>query len=545
MTTAWRRSRSCAAGRRSQGVVTLASPSPIARARRSTELSLVVMAGTITAGAYTLASLGEYAVIPARIIPFLAVLLGLLIVAHCAVRLFARGADATLLPLAALLHGIGYVMITRLDDDLASLQTTWSIVAITVFIITLVVVQRAPDLARYRWVLLFGGLGLLLLPMVPGLGFSAGGARIWVSLGPINFQPGEFAKLALADLLRRLPGRQPRADRRPDVARRPTPPPRAPLPPPDRGRLGRRRRRHGRRARPRVVAAVLHPLRRHAVGRHRAPDLPRRRARDVRRRRVRLVADVRPRADPRLDLARPVGRPARHAATRSSRRCTGSPTAAWPAPASAWAARARCPKPQNDFIFTAIGEEMGLFGATAVLISYLLLIGAGLRVALRTENTFEKLLATGLTTIVGVQAFIIIGGVIKLVPLTGITLPFVSYGGSSLVSNYILLALAHPPQRLGRPPPPRAARRPDAARTLAGLAPPPPRSAARARRRRAMNRASARRGLRASDAGTPRRAPEHVRGACERAQRQRRERATNGLRGRRNATNGLRGRGTP
>ncbi|MBA3606041.1 MAG: FtsW/RodA/SpoVE family cell cycle protein, partial [Acidimicrobiia bacterium] len=79
--------------------------------------------------------------------------------------------------------------------------------------------------------------------------------------------------------------------------------------------------------------------------------------------------------------------------------------------------------------------------ASAVLIAYLLLIGGGLRIALRTENTFEKLLATGLTTIVGVQAFIIIGGVIKLVPLTGITLPFVSYGGSSLLSNYILLAL--------------------------------------------------------------------------------------------------------
>ena len=84
---------------------------------------------------------------------------------------------------------------------------------------------------------------------------------------------------------------------------------------------------------------------------------------------------------------------------------------------------------------------MGLFGASAVLIAYLLLIGAGLRTALRTDNTFEKLLAVGLTTIVGVQAFIIVGGVIKLVPLTGITLPFVSYGGSSLLSNYILLAL--------------------------------------------------------------------------------------------------------
>ena len=91
--------------------------------------------------------------IPTRIIPFLAVLLGMLLVAHLAVRWFARGADATLLPLAALLHGLGYVMITRLDERLAGLQTTWSIVAIVVFVLTLVVVQRAPDLARYRWLL--------------------------------------------------------------------------------------------------------------------------------------------------------------------------------------------------------------------------------------------------------------------------------------------------------------------------------------------------------------------------------------------------------
>jgi peptidoglycan glycosyltransferase len=101
----------------------------------------------------------------------------------------------------------------------------------------------------------------------------------------------------------------------------------------------------------------------------------------------------------------------------------------------------KVPEAQNDFIFAALGEEMGLAGATTVLMGYLLLIGAGLRVALRTDRTFEKLLATGLTTIVGMQAFIIIGGVIKVVPLTGITLPFVSYGGSSLLSNYILLAI--------------------------------------------------------------------------------------------------------
>jgi peptidoglycan glycosyltransferase len=95
----------------------------------------------------------------------------------------------------------------------------------------------------------------------------------------------------------------------------------------------------------------------------------------------------------------------------------------------------------TDFIFAAIGEELGLIGAAAVLIAFLLMVGSGLRIALRAESPFDTLLAVGLTTIIGVQSFIIIGGVIRLVPLTGITLPFVSYGGSSLVANYVLLAL--------------------------------------------------------------------------------------------------------
>jgi peptidoglycan glycosyltransferase len=418
----------------------MASAAPIARARRSTELSLVVMAGTITAGAYTLASLGEYAAIPARIIPFLAVLLGLLIVAHLAVRWFASGADPTILPLAAILHGIGYVMITRLDEDLASLQTTWSIVAIAVFILTLLVVQRAPDLARYRWVLLFAGIGLLLLPMVPGLGFSAGGARIWVSLGPINFQPGEFAKLALAIFFAAY-----LADNRELIAARTW-------------RVGFLRLPELQYLLPIVAAwgvAVVVMVGQRDLGSSLlffalfvvmlwvATERPAylvvgavlfSSAAYVAwqmfghvQTRVSIWLD--PWADP-LDRGYQIVQ-GLYGLTDGGLAGTGlgrgSP--------------GQVPEAQNDFIFTAIGEELGLFGATAVLISYLLLIGAGLRVALRTDNPFEKLLATGLTTIVGVQAFIITGGVIKLVPLTGITLPFVSYGGSSLVSNYILLAL--------------------------------------------------------------------------------------------------------
>jgi peptidoglycan glycosyltransferase len=101
----------------------------------------------------------------------------------------------------------------------------------------------------------------------------------------------------------------------------------------------------------------------------------------------------------------------------------------------------RIPARETDFIFAVIGEELGLLGGTAVLTAFLLLVGCGLRIALRAEPPFEKLLATGLTTLLGVQAFLIIGGVIRVLPLTGVTLPFVSFGGSSLVANYVILAL--------------------------------------------------------------------------------------------------------
>ncbi len=418
----------------------MAATSPIARARRSTELSLVVMAAVITAGAYTLASLGEFAAIPARIVPFLAVLLGLLVVAHLAVRYLAAGADGTLLPLAALLHGLGYVMITRLDDRLAGLQTTWSIVAVGVFVPTLLLVQRAPDLARYRWSLLLAGVLLLLLPLVPGLGFGVGGAKIWVNLGPINFQPGEFAKLLLAVFFAGY-----LAEHRELIAE-------------SMWRVGPLRLPEPQHLLPILLAwgfAVVVMVGQRDLGSsllffalfvvmmwvatERASYLV-----------IGLVlfaaaayvswlmfGHVQTRVsiwlDPwsdRLDTGYQIVQ----ALYGLSDGGIGGTGLGLGSPGTV-------PEAQNDFIFTSIGEELGLLGATAVLMAYLLIIGAGLRIALRTENTFEKLLAVGLTTIIGVQAFIIVGGVTKLVPLTGITLPFVSYGGSSLVSNYILIAL--------------------------------------------------------------------------------------------------------
>jgi cell division protein FtsW (lipid II flippase) len=418
----------------------VSTPSPIAAARRSTELGLVVMAGVITAAAYTLASLGKNAEIPPIIVPFLVALLALLLVASIATRILARGADATLLPLVALLHGLGYVVITRLDDRLAGLQTTWTFIAIAAYIATLLVVQRASDLARYTWTFFVLGAVLLLLPLVPGVGRTFGGARIWVSIGPINFQPGEFAKLALALFFAGY-----LADRRELIAT-------------NTWKLGPMRLPEPRHLLPILLAWAFSVV---------------------------VMVGLRDLGASLLFFALFVVM-VWVATERTSFLVIGTVLFAGAA-YTAWTLFAnvqdrvaiwlnpwpqyqgkgyqviqamfslanggvdgtglgignpnKIPEVKNDFIFAAIGEELGMFGATGVLIAYVLMIGAGLRTAIRAERPFEKILATGLTTIVGLQAFIIIGGVIRVVPLTGITLPFVSYGGSSLLANYIILAL--------------------------------------------------------------------------------------------------------
>ncbi|MEM8904336.1 MAG: FtsW/RodA/SpoVE family cell cycle protein [Actinomycetota bacterium] len=123
----------------------------------------------------------------------------------------------------------------------------------------------------------------------------------------------------------------------------------------------------------------------------------------------------------------------------------------------------RIPAAETDFIFAVIAEELGLVGSSAILIGFLLLVGSGYRIAVRATRPFDSLLATGLTTIIAFQSFLILGGVLRIVPLTGITLPFVSYGGSSLISNYVLVALllriSHDVEGGVKPPPWRPWRR--------------------------------------------------------------------------------------
>jgi peptidoglycan glycosyltransferase len=408
--------------------------------RRNTELGLVVLSAVITAGLYTLASLGRTASIPANIVPFLVVVLGLLGASHVAMRRLAPSADGVLLPIAGLLNGIGYVMIARLDDKLAGLQATWTLIGVSAFIATLFVLRRVRDLERYRYTFMLGGVALLLLPLAPGVGRTINGARIWVGFGPINFQPGEFAKIALAIFFAAYLVEK-------------------------RELLGVAARRFGPLALPEVrhfgpvllawAASLLVMVAEKDLGSsllffalfitllwvatERASYLA-----------VGLVlfsagsygawtafSHVQDRVDIWVH-------PFADASGKGYQVVQATFALAWGGVAGTGLGLGnpgRIPAAKTDFIFAAIGEELGLLGTAAIVIAFLLMVGAGLRIAIRADTPFETLLATGLTTILGVQAFIIMGGVIRLVPLTGITLPFVSYGGSSLVANYVLLAL--------------------------------------------------------------------------------------------------------
>jgi cell division protein FtsW (lipid II flippase) len=403
--------------------------------RRSAELGLVLIAAMLTAAAYTLVSLGRTASLPVNVGPFLVVILGLLGLAHVGVRRFAPDADPVLLPVALLLNGIGYVFVARLNPDLAALQATWTALGVGAFIATLAVVRRVADLERYRYIFAIIGIGLLLMPLVPVIGRNINGARIWVRFGPVSFQPGEFAKIALAIFFASylVERRELLADVRVNAGQL--------------RYLGPLLLAWG-------VSLVVMIAERDlgssllfftlfvamvwiATGRtvylgagavmFSAGALFSISAFNHVKQRVVVWMDPWSRAaDQGFQLVQ-----AQFALAAGGFAGAGfglgSPQ--------------KMPAAETDLIFAVIGEELGLLGAAAVLFAFLLMVGAGLRIAVRATRPFEQLLAAGLTAILGVQAFIIIGGVTRLVPLTGVTLPFVSYGGSSLLGSYVLLAL--------------------------------------------------------------------------------------------------------
>jgi cell division protein FtsW (lipid II flippase) len=377
-----------------------------------------------------------------------AIFLGLCVAGHFVIRFTLPYADPYLFPLVSVLACFGLVVIYRIDETLAREQAQWFVVGLVFFAATIVLLRDFRVLERYRYTIALAGLVLLLLPRVPGIGQQVNGAYLGVKLGPIAFQPAEFGKIAiiifLAAYLR---------DTRQVLVQ------------------GSRR----------LLGVTLPPLK------HLGPLLVVWGAamfmlvfiRDlgsslmyfggflallyVATNRLSFVTigiamfglgawffastvgHVRDRVDIWLDPFNPewVDKEGYQIAQSVFAQADGGlfGTGFGASLLRGPGGETLIPAPQTDLIYSVIVNEVGLVGGCGLLLVYLLLVERGFKVAMVSGDSFSKLLATGLTAVLALQVFVIIGGVTRVIPLTGVTLPFVSYGGSSIVANFVLLAL--------------------------------------------------------------------------------------------------------
>jgi cell division protein FtsW (lipid II flippase) len=414
-------------------------------ARNRELLGLFPVAALITAG-FTAVYMARSSDLGSVSLTYGGIFLALCLTVHMFVRAKLPDADPYLFPLVALLSAFGLVLIYRIDDTLARQQAAWFVVGIVLFVATIYLLRDIRALQRYRYVIAAVGIGLLMLPRLPGIGAQVNGAYLGVKAGPITFQPTEFAKLCIIVFLASYLV--------------------------ERGEmlvLGARR----------VLGVTIPPLK------HFGPLLVVWGAsmfmlvfiRDlgsslmffgaflaliyVATGRLSFVVaglvmfvvgswffahtvhHVQERIDIWLD---PWNDPqgsgfqivqSLFAQADGGLFGKGLGQALLNLPGGAQIP----PAPDTDLIYAVITNELGLFGAAGVVLAYMLFAERGFRVAVMSDDGFLKLLATGLTAVFALQAFVIVGGVTRVIPLTGVTLPFVSYGGSSIVANFVLLAL--------------------------------------------------------------------------------------------------------
>jgi cell division protein FtsW (lipid II flippase) len=424
------------------------------RPRRLAELLLLVPALTIGLGAYAQVGLANFGRLPQGFVWFASAAVALALLAHLAVRWLAPYSDQILLPVAVAINGLGLAMIHRLDiaasvkaarvgktaSATAPTQLLWTVLGLLLMTGVLLVVRDHRSLQRFTYTAMFIGLGLLVLPLVPGIGVTINGARIWIRFAGFSFQPAEIAKLALivffAGYL--VVKRDALAVARTQVLGIDVP----------RGRdLG-----------PIVVAwlvslgvlifekdlgtsllffglfvALLYvstgrrgwviigaflfllgsTLAYFAFGHVRARvDVWLHPFADPSGAGYQVVQSLYGLADGGV-LGSGIGR--------------GTPDLV--------------PYAKSDFIISTVGEELGVTGLMALLVLYAILVERGLRTALAARDVFGRLLACGLAFVMALQVFIVVGGVTGLIPLTGLTTPFLAAGGSSLVANWMVIGL--------------------------------------------------------------------------------------------------------
>ena len=408
------------------------------RSRRDTELLLLLAAAPAVVLFFVLVHGAQGAQVSWSDVGVPVGLLACFLIAHVAARFLARGADPSLLPIAFLLTGIGLATITRLDPELAASQVLWVLAGVVALVSVLAAVPSLERLARYKYTIALAGIVLLVLPAI--IGVEVNGAKLWLRFAGFSFQPAEVAKILIVLFLAAY-----LAEKR-EVLSVST---------------------------KRTLGVWLPPAK------HLGPL--------VVMWAVSLVVLV---AEKDLGssllffgvflvmLYAATGRPGYVLVGMGlfSVGATGAylafghvqqRIAIWLDPFADAAGRGyqlaqslfalaagrvlgvgighglpgRIPFVETDFIFTAIAEELGLLGGAALIIAYLAFSLRGLATASRARSDVAALVAAGLVATFGLQTFVIIGGVTRLIPLTGITLPFVSYGGSSILSNFILLGL--------------------------------------------------------------------------------------------------------
>ena len=410
---------------------------------RTRELLNLVLVGLLTAAGFASVYIARQDVVSAGSLSYAAFFVALFVVAHVLLRLRLPHADPYLLPLGGLLCAIGLTEIYRIEPDLAFRQGLWVVVGIVVFAALVLFVRDYRALDNVKYVLGLSAIALLVLPALPGIGRTINGATLWVDIGPLVFQPGELAKVLivifLAGYLR---------DNREMLSfgvgsgRLPSPKHLGPLLLIWGGAmlvLFQTRDLGGAllyfaiflvmlytaTARWSFVAVGLGLFLLGAFALYQViPHVQ-----------DRVEGWLDPWSDPQGETYQLVQ--SIYAISGGGVFGSGLGRGILVSPEG----ESYIPFLETDFIFSAVAQELGLAGAAAVVLLYLLFAFRGFRISMLADDGFSKLLAAGLTAAVAIQAFIIIGGVTGLIPLTGITLPFVSYGGSSIVANFVVLAL--------------------------------------------------------------------------------------------------------
>ena len=422
------------------------------RRRRGAELFLLVLALAVGIGAYVAVGIGVEGEVPADVLGYGGWLAALTVIAHVVVRFTAPYADPVLLPVVAALNGLGLAVIHRLDlayeadgrdsHDFAQQQLIWMTLGVVLFVGTLVFLRDHRVLQRITYTLGLAAIALLLLPLVPGVGKTINGARIWIGVGPFSFQPGEVAKvllvLAFAGYLVLHRDALALAGRRVLFVDLP------------RGRdLGP------------ILAMWLVSLGILVFQKDLGSSLLFFGLFLV----MLYVSTERPGWLVVGGLLFAAGATAAYLFVfnvtnrvnfwlepmKYYDESPGSGQIVEAMFGMGWGGLIgrgfgdgmpeRIPYAESDFIVAAIGEELGLTGVIAVILLYGLMVERALRAALVCRDGFGKLIATGLAGVIALQVFVVIGGVTRLIPLTGLTTPFLSYGGSSLVANWVIIAL--------------------------------------------------------------------------------------------------------